>query len=147
MMSHTGQFHFVTACCVGSCVWIIVTTFSRVPVGLITENGTLCPRVTVCAETWYALVLLFFSRSSAYFCYPLMMLLFLSKANNLRTALERSFLSVWIPFHDLHHLHVVAGSIVAFDVWVHGVAHIVRWATQARARSATSTSSGGARRG
>eukprot|EP00966_Prymnesium_polylepis_P073937 1715733-Prymnesium_polylepis.2 len=65
MMSHTGQFHFVTACCVGSCVWIIVTTFSRVPVGLITENGTLCPRVTVCAETWYALVLLFFSRSSA----------------------------------------------------------------------------------
>jgi hypothetical protein len=52
-------------CCV---VWIVVTTFGPMPVGLLKPDGTLCPRETVCAETWHALLLLGISRTGAYFC-------------------------------------------------------------------------------
>ena len=37
----------------------------------------ICPRVTVCAEDWVALGLLGATRTLAYLCYPLLMLLFL----------------------------------------------------------------------
>jgi hypothetical protein len=68
----------------GCVVWILLTTFGPIPVGLLKADGTLCPRVTVCAETWHALLLLGISRAGAYFCYPFIMLLFLTKTNNLR---------------------------------------------------------------
>ena len=68
---------------VGCVLFILATTFGPnfgpLPVGLLTVNGTLCPRQTVCAETWHALLLLGISRSGAYFCYPWIMLLFLTK--------------------------------------------------------------------
>ena len=118
----------------GCIVFILITTFGPnygpIPVGLLNVNGTLCPRVTVCAETWHAMLLLGISRSGAYFCYPFIMLLFLTKTNNLRTFLQRSFLAEFIPFHDLHSLHVLAGRIVALDITVHSCCHITRWAVQ-----------------
>jgi hypothetical protein len=107
----------------------MVTTFGPVPVGLMI-NGTVCPRPTVCAEEWYTLLLLAISRGSAYATYPIMVLLFLSKANNLRTYLQRSCFSIFIPFHDLHHLHTLGGTIVGWAVCVHGLAHFSRWALQ-----------------
>ena len=59
-----------------------------------------------------------------------MMLLFLSKTNHLRTLLQRTFLSLYIPFHDLHELHVWSGRMVSLDVCLHAIAHTVRWAIQ-----------------
>lgn len=64
---------------VGCIIWIWITTFGPLPVGLLRPDGFLCPRVTVCAETWHAMLLLGISRSGAYFCYPFIMLLFLTK--------------------------------------------------------------------
>ena len=125
---------------IGCVVWILITTFGPNaspigPIGLLDiANGTLCPRVTVCAETWHALLLLGISRSGAYFCYPFIMLLFLTKTNNLRTFLQRSVLGMFIPFHDLHSLHVLAGRVVALDITVHSCCHITRWALQGNAK-------------
>ena len=96
----------------------------------------------VCAEDWWSLALLGISRSSAYFCYPLMMMLFLSKANNLRTFLQRTPLSMFVPFYDLHHIHTVAGAIVGTDVMIHGTAHIIRWALQGNASFLWTTHTG-----
>ena len=146
----------VRLCCVFSFVWIVVTTFAPAPHGLLeyrpyltsnsTDNSTdsnstdgggrwgLCPRETVCAEEWYTLALLAVSRSSAYLNYPLMMLLFLSKANHLRTLLQQTYLSIYIPFYDLHAIHTLAGHIVALDYALHSVCHMVRWALQGNAR-------------
>ena len=124
------RFLFVVALCFASLLYIAITTFSPMPTGLLRPDGTICPRPTVCANEWYTMVLLATSRGSAYFCYPLIVLVFLSKCNNLRTHLQRTFLSLFIPFHDLHHLHAVGGWIVAVCVAVHGIAHTARWALQ-----------------
>ena len=99
------------ACCV-SLTYIDVTTFIPAPVGLLNvtagEPPSICPRETVCAVGVWQLALLLVSRSTAYATYPLTMLLFLSKANHLRTLLQQSYLSLYIPFYDLHELHVFA---------------------------------------
>jgi len=138
---------FVRLCCVFSFVWIVITTFAPTPYGLLeyrnstADGGTygiggwgLCPRETVCAEEWYTIALLAVSRSSAYLNYPMMMLLFLSKTNHLRTLLQQTYLSIYIPFYDLHAIHTLAGHIVALDYSLHSVCHIVRWALQGNAK-------------
>jgi len=118
---------------VGCVIWIGLRTFLPKPTGLLdTDTLTLCPRETVCATTWYSFVLLSISRVGAYFIYPWMMLLFLSKTNNLRTALQQSFLSMYVPFHDLHGLHVLAGYIVSIGSTIHGICHIARFASHDR---------------
>ena len=109
--------------------FIMVTTFGPQPLGLMV-NGTVCPRPTVCALEWYTLLLLAVSRGSAYATYPIMILLFLSKANNLRSWLQRSCFSIFVPFHDLHHVHVIGGHVVGIAVAIHGLAHFTRWASQ-----------------
>lgn len=130
---------FLLMCCFASLAWILVTTFAPTPWGLLVfdapnstaaSRATVCPRDTVCAEEWYTLLLLGVSRSSAYFTYPLMMLLYLSKTNHLRTVLQGTFLSLYFPFHNLHDLHTAAGRAVAVDVTVHAACHIARWASQ-----------------
>ena len=75
----------------------------------------------MCAEEWYTLLLLGCSRSTAYATYPLMILLFLSKTNHLRTLLQTSWLSIYIPFYDLHAIHTFAGKVVSVAVAVHAV--------------------------
>ena len=135
-------FFILLISCLFCLVWIVVTSFSPKPVGLLTRhdnNGTIwwgiCPpRGTVCAEEWYTLLLLAISRGSAYATYPLMMLLFLSKTNHLRTLLQSSYLSLYIPFYDLHAIHTYAGKVVSIAVGLHGTAHITRWLLQGNGR-------------
>mmetsp|Transcript_27804 Transcript_27804/g.94895 ORF Transcript_27804/g.94895 Transcript_27804/m.94895 type:complete len:706 (+) Transcript_27804:156-2273(+) len=115
-------------------VWIAVTTFSPKPVGLLEGGSKICPRETVCAENWYSIALLAVSRSTAYFNYPLMMILFLSKTNNLRTMLMRTPVSLFVPLYDLHEMHVFAGKLVCAAMSVHGVCHTIRWAINGDAR-------------
>ena len=103
----------VPAVSIAVTLYLWVRTFSPAPVGLLHWNGGepyICPRVTVCAEDWVALGLLGATRTLAYLCYPLLMLLFLGKANNLVCALSRSVVGVYVPFHRLHELHASAGA-------------------------------------
>jgi len=110
---------------------VAIATFAPEPIGLMrNDKYGLCPRETTCAEEWYTLLLLAISRLSAYMTYPLMILLFISKTNHLRTLAQRSFASLYVPFHDLHHLHVLSGKVVGVSAGAHAAAHFVRWATQ-----------------
>jgi len=59
-------------------------------------------------------------------------LVFATKCNALRTWLGRTFLSNYVPFHDLHALHAALGKVVAWGALVHTVAHVVRWAQAGR---------------
>ena len=123
--------------CVGVAV---VTTFAPPPVGVntgrdgpecaarhISMSVCICPRITVCADTWSAVMFLVLARTSAYFDYPLYVALFLSKAHNLRAFLARSYISEYVDLKDLHGLHSLAGGIVAFEVFWHSFWHLLRW--------------------
>ena len=70
------------------------------------------------------------ARATAYVTYPMIIAIFVTKANNLRTLLQRTYLSVFIPFYDLHNLHVAAGYVCTFAGIVHTIVHFVRWALQ-----------------
>ena len=107
--------------------WVVIKTYAPEPHGLLRDDGTIRARVTLRAEEWYTLLLLAISRTSAYTIYPLTILLFVSKTNHLRTLAQRSVASLWVPFHDLHALHVFAGKIGA-----HLQSHIARISNAAR---------------
>jgi hypothetical protein len=88
----------VLCLCSLSLLWGLVTTFIPPPLGANSystndcagpdfEQGMLvciCPRDTICAKNTMSVVFLVLAKGSAYFDYPLYILLFLSKANNLR---------------------------------------------------------------
>ncbi|CAM9852544.1 unnamed protein product, partial [Heterosigma akashiwo] len=117
----------------------VVTTFAPPPVGVNTgrdpecvgHEGSLavciCPRSTVCAKNLSSVVFLVLARASAYFDYPLYVALFLSKAHNLHEFLQRTYVSEFVNFKDLHHLHTLAGTVVAFEVIWHSFFHLLRW--------------------
>ena len=120
--------------------WMLVTTFAAPPLGVNSGKkggmcvGTpteghlcLCPRETVCATKWHEVAFLIFARASAYFDYPMYMLLFLSKCHNLRGFLYRTHLREWIPLSDMHNLHAFAGAFVSFEVVWHSFWHVTRW--------------------
>ena len=112
------------------CVAWGIAAFAPMPYGLLDSQGWVCPRRTICAGDWLSIVLLAVSRTSAYFCYPLMMLVFLSKANNLRTLFMHSPLVLVVPLYDLHEMHTFCGRVVELLVIVHSVCHMVRWGLQ-----------------
>ena len=87
----------------------------------------ICPRETVCIKDVKSLLFLAFSRLSAYFDYPLYVILFLSKAHNLRGILQRTHLSELLPLDDMHNLHTFAGAVVGFEVIWHSWWHLLRW--------------------
>ena len=57
------------------------------------KSVCICPRETICVRRYASLVFLACSRLGAYFGYPLCVVLFLSKAHNLRGILQRTYLS------------------------------------------------------
>lgn len=129
--------------CLFCVVWILITTFAPVPIGGLASSSEvakfgvtssckdisycICPRDTCCADSLAALVLFSVSRVSAYFSYPLIMLMFLSKANNLITVLQNSVLSIWVDFIELHQLHASGGTIIGVTSLIHSVFHLIRW--------------------
>ena len=132
-------------------LYALVRSFSPEPVGLLRADAActnaplfkcLCPRKTVCAEDWPSLFLLALARGSAYMDYPLYAALFLTKCHNLRSALGGSYLSEWLPFHDLHKLHVFAGWVVGVETFSHSIAHMVRWSLQGNANFLFTTQTG-----
>ena len=91
------------------------------------KSVCICPRETVCVRRYASLVFLACSRLSAYFDYPLYVILFLSKAHNLRGILQRTHLSEYLPLDDMHYLHTFAGALVGFEVIWHSWWHLLRW--------------------
>ena len=55
------------------------------------------------------------------------MLLFLSKAHNLRGVLQRSYVSEFLPLDDMHRIHTFAGKVMGFEVFSHSFWHMLRW--------------------
>ena len=120
-------------------LWAPYPIGSRVPAEYIAampfSNGCsdalkacICPRATICADDLLSMILLTIARSSAWFNYPLYMMMFLSKAKNLANLLQKSVLKCWINFSDLHHVHSLFGSIVGLESMSHTFFHILRWA-------------------
>lgn len=91
-------------------------------------KSCICPRATICADDLLSMILLTIARSSAWFNYPLYMMMFLSKAKNLGNLLQKSVLRCWINFSDLHHVHSLFGIIVGLESISHTFFHILRWA-------------------
>jgi len=89
-------------------------------------KSCICPRETVCADDLLSMIFLTIARSSAWFDYPLYMLLFMSKANNLNNFLQHTALRCWINFSDYHHVHSLFGIVVGFESTIHAFFHTLR---------------------
>lgn len=91
-------------------------------------DSCICPRETICADDMLSMIFLTIARSSAWFNYPLYMLLFMSKANNLNHFLQKTALRCWINFSDYHKVHSLFGIVVGIESTSHSFFHILRWA-------------------
>ena len=131
-------FSFVSLlACVGT-LWAPYPVGARMPSAMVAEtpwsNGCqglqscICPRETMCADDLVSMVFLTIARSTAWFDYPLYMLLFLSKAHNLNNFLQRTALRCWINFSDFHRVHALFGAVVGIESASHSFFHLLRWA-------------------
>jgi hypothetical protein len=91
------------------------------------STATLCPRESICAEGYTELVMLALSRGSAYFMYPALGSIFLTKCHALNTWLSTTQISLRVPLVDLHNLHTATGIGIALMTFIHAVFHIARW--------------------
>jgi len=91
-------------------------------------HSCICPRETICADDLVSMVFLTIARSTAWFDYPLYMLLFLSKAHNLNNFLQKTALRCWINFSDSHRVHSLFGVVVGIESLSHSFFHLLRWA-------------------
>jgi hypothetical protein len=73
------------------------------------------------------MIFLTLARASAWFDYPLYMLLFLTKARNLNNFLQKTMLKCWINFSDCHKVHSLFGLVVGIESASHAFFHILRW--------------------
>ena len=87
----------------------------------------ICPRETICATDTISIILLTLARCSAFFDYPLYMMLFLSKAHNLNNHLRRTLFREWIDFGDMHTVHKIFGIVVGIETMFHSFFHLLRW--------------------
>ncbi|KAL7555274.1 hypothetical protein ACHAWF_019016 [Thalassiosira exigua] len=134
-------------------VYILVLTFSPAPVGMVdpstgdivdvasvenTENGVLYVngsyRPVVAVGGWQRFCLAI-SRMSAFSMYPMLVVVFFTKMRALQSFLAKTPLSIHfgvIKEGHAHHTH--AGRYITFDVWIHTLFHILRWASQGNMR-------------
>lgn len=134
-----GTILSILAMCTCTTLLAVYTTFSRVLGANSGPNGIecagkptegffcICPRDTVCVTEWHEVIFLVLSRCSAYFDYPLYILLFLTKCHNLRGLLYRTHLSEWLPLEEVHEIHTFAGTVVSVEVIWHSFWHLLRW--------------------
>eukprot|EP00577_Skeletonema_sp_RCC1716_P009704 CAMPEP_0113435826 /NCGR_PEP_ID=MMETSP0013_2-20120614/36491_1 /TAXON_ID=2843 ORGANISM="Skeletonema costatum, Strain 1716" /NCGR_SAMPLE_ID=MMETSP0013_2 /ASSEMBLY_ACC=CAM_ASM_000158 /LENGTH=651 /DNA_ID=CAMNT_0000326243 /DNA_START=138 /DNA_END=2093 /DNA_ORIENTATION=- /assembly_acc=CAM_ASM_000158 len=91
----------------------------------------ICPRVTICATDTLSIILLALARCSAFFDYPLYMMMFLSKCHNINNVCRRTVLREWIDFGDMHKVHRLFGIIVGIETMFHSFFHMLRWGLNA----------------
>ena len=130
-------------------IYILVLTFSYPPVGMrdpntgdivdsnsventdngvIDINGNYRP---VVAEGGWQKFCLAMSRMSAFSMYPMLIIVFITKMKSLQTFFIKTPLSIYIDMiNDGHSFHKYAGKYIAFDVWIHTIFHVLRFASQ-----------------
>eukprot|EP00984_Skeletonema_dohrnii_P014383 scaffold6034_cov87-Skeletonema_dohrnii-CCMP3373.AAC.3 len=91
----------------------------------------ICPRETICATETLSIILLALARCSAFFDYPLYMMMFLSKCHNINNVCRRTVLREWIDFGDMHKVHRLFGIIVGIETMFHSFFHMLRWGLNA----------------
>lgn len=106
----------------------IAATMPSFSNGCIGLQSCICPRATICADDLLSMIFLTIARSTAWFNYPLYMLLFLSKAQNLNNFLQKTALRCWINFSDFHRVHTLFGIVVGLESASHSFFHLLRWA-------------------
>jgi hypothetical protein len=67
----------------------------------------ICPRDTICSEGAFEIVLITGARLTAYFMYPILGAVFLTKCHAINTALANTVLHIFISLSDLHNLHTL----------------------------------------
>ncbi len=71
------------------------------------------------------------SRMSAFSMYPMLVVAFVTKMKAAQTFFSKTPLSMYFGvIKQGHDYHVHAGRYIAFDVWVHALFHLLRWASQ-----------------
>ena len=91
--------------------------------GFILIDGYQRPLV---ASNSLQILCLTISRLSGFSVFPVVILVFLSKCKAMCNFVDGTLFSMFF-FKDLHKLHIYCGQFIAFDVWLHGLSHIVRW--------------------
>ena len=94
--------------------------------GLILVNGTERPIV---AATDLQVIFVGISRMSAWFMYPALVMVYVSKLRATTGFLQRTPLSMFL-YTDLHELHIYCGWTILVCSLVHTAFHIFRWIDQ-----------------
>lgn len=83
------------------------------------------------------------SRISAFSMYPMLVTVFFTKMKATQAFLSSTPLSMYLGIiKEGHDNHVHAGTYIAFDVWVHTLFHLLRWADQGNIRLLWTTPAG-----
>jgi hypothetical protein len=149
------------ALCTVPLVYIVIRSFAPNPIGLLQmhcdfqlgSDGDLepttvdtgmcvCPRKTICATSGFELFMLAMSRGSTYFAYPFYILIFLTKANNLNHAMNKAFISQFVPITSSHHVHQLGGFVIGIATLFHSFWHLLRWGLSGHMRSLITTQTG-----
>lgn len=150
-LKHVKQIYWLLFAASLTCVaYAGITSFAPDPLGAMSKDcecddgleECICKREAIFATTRFQMFCLAMARCSAYADYINYMLLFLTKANNLRTYLQTTYLSEFVPFYDLHAIHVISGTIVGVEVMWHTFWHLLRWGLQGNIGYITSTQTG-----
>lgn len=111
---------------------LMMTSAEIAAIGIVPgcEDGLehcICPRETICATNTLSVVLLALARCSAFFDYPLYMMMILTKCHNINNLLRRTVLREWIDFADMHKVHKTFGIVVGIETMSHSFFHMLRW--------------------
>ena len=99
------------------------------------KNGLLiiCPRSSICAEGIAQLVMIGIARITAFTSYTFMTLTFVSKMYFLTRFLSSTYLRKYIPFENLHNIHVGIAKVYGGLISIHVLSHYVRYILRQRA--------------
>lgn len=97
-----------------------------------TEAGVILTRGVeraIVASNNFQMVCLGITRVSAFFMYPALVFVFLTKFRATMEFISHTPLSLF-SYQDLHELHVYCGWVILIDGLLHTLFHILRWANQ-----------------
>ncbi len=94
---------------------------------LLVTIPTLCPRPSICSEGIAQLIMIGIARLMAFLSYVFMTFTFVSKMHFLSRFLSSTYLRKYIPFENLHHVHVKLGKVYGGLIFMHALAHYIRY--------------------
>lgn len=104
------------------------STFSPGLVNTTYDGLRLCPRPTICSESTAQVWWLALSRGTAYWMFPVLGVVFVTKLRAFNTLLSSTVVTLWIPLGDLHDMHTRVGNTIGWATFLHTLGHVVRWA-------------------